>query len=64
MIKETGFLALPFESFSIKEGTETYEKYGLKITLNDDTNHYTGPKQTHRKNDSSYNYNGSRGAEL
>ena len=44
MIKETGFLVLPFESFSIKEGTETYEKYGLKITLNDDTNQLYWPE--------------------
>ena len=44
MIKETGFLALPFESFSIKEGTETYQKYGLKITLNDDTNQLYWPE--------------------
>ena len=44
MIKETGFLVLPFESFSIKEGTETYQKYGLKITLNDDTNQLYWPE--------------------
>ena len=44
MIKETGFLALPFESFLIKEGTETYQKYGLKITLNDDTNQLYWPE--------------------
>ena len=62
MIKETGFLALPFESFSIKEGTETYQKYGLKITLNDDTNQLYWPEADATENDSSYNYNGSRGA--
>ena len=44
MIKETGFLSLPFESFSIKEGTETYQKFGLKITLNDDTNQLYWPE--------------------
>ena len=46
MIKETGFLSLPFESFSIKEGIETYQKFGLKITLNENTNQlYTGLNQ-------------------
>ena len=44
MIKETGFLSLPFESFSIKQGIETYEKFGLKITLNDDTNQLYWPE--------------------
>ena len=44
MIKETGFLSLPFESFSIKEGIETYQKFGLKITLNDDTNQLYWPE--------------------
>ena len=36
--------AQKFESFSIKEGTETYQKYGLKITLNDDTNQLYWPE--------------------
>ena len=45
MIKETGFLSLPFESFSIKDGIETYEKFGLKITLNQDTNQLYWPEQ-------------------
>ena len=44
MIKETGFLSLPFESFSIKDGIETYEKFGLKITLNQDTNQLYWPE--------------------
>ena len=44
LIKETGFLSLPFESFSIKEGIETYQKFGLKITLNDDTNQLYWPE--------------------
>jgi len=44
MIKETGFLSLPFEAFSIKEGIETYEKFGLKITLNQDTNQLYWPE--------------------
>ena len=44
MIKETGFLSIPFESFSIKDGIETYEKFGLKITLNEDTNQLYWPE--------------------
>ena len=44
MIKETGFLSLPFESFAIKDGIETYQKFGLKITLNDDTNQLYWPE--------------------
>ena len=44
MIKETGFLLLPFESFSIKEGVESYQKFGLKITLNEDTNQLYWPE--------------------
>jgi hypothetical protein len=45
MIKETGFLSLPFESFSIKEEVETYQKFGLKITLNENTNQLYWPEQ-------------------
>ena len=35
MIKETGFMSIPKESFTIKEVVESYTKYTLKITLND-----------------------------
>ena len=45
MIKETGFLSIPFESFSIKEGTDSYQKFGLKITLNENTNQLYWPEQ-------------------
>jgi len=45
MIKETGFLSLPFESFSIKEDVEKYQKFGLKITLNEDIKQYYWPEQ-------------------
>ena len=45
LIKETGFLYLPFESFSIKDNVEIYEKFGLKITLNQDTNQLYWPEQ-------------------
>jgi len=45
MIKETGFLSIPFESFSIKEGTDSYQKFGLKITLNENTNQLYWPEE-------------------
>ena len=45
MIKETGFLSLPFESFSIKNDIEKYEKFGLKITLNEETKQHYWPEQ-------------------
>jgi|OM-RGC.v1.016231393 hypothetical protein len=44
MIKETGFLSIPFESFSIKDGLESYQKFGLKITLNENTNQLYWPE--------------------
>ena len=44
MIKETGFLSIPFESFSIKDGIESYQKFGLKITLNEKTNQLYWPE--------------------
>ena len=44
MIKETGFLSIPFESFSIKDDMESYQKFGLKITLNENSNQLYWPK--------------------
>ena len=44
MIKETGFLSIPFESFSIKDGKESYQKFGLKITLNENSNQLYWPE--------------------
>ena len=44
MIKETGFISIPFESFSIKDGIESYQKFGLKITLNENTNQLYWPE--------------------
>ena len=35
MIKETGFMSIPKESFPIKEDVESYTKFTVKITLND-----------------------------
>jgi len=34
MIKETGFMSIPKESFPIKDGVESYTKFTVKITLN------------------------------
>ena len=35
MIKETGFMSIPKESFPIKDDVESYTKFMVKITLND-----------------------------
>jgi len=35
MIKETGFMSIPKESFPIKDDVESYTKFTVKITLND-----------------------------
>ena len=35
MIKETGFMSIPKESFPIKDDVEKYTKFAIKITLND-----------------------------
>ena len=35
MIKETGFMSIPKESFPIKDDIEIYTKFTMKITLND-----------------------------
>ena len=39
MIKETGFMAIPFDSFIIKDGIDEFVKFGVKITYNEKTNH-------------------------
>jgi|TARA_A100001234_G_scaffold32747_1_gene25362 hypothetical protein len=44
MIKETGFLSIPFESFSIKDDMDSYQKFGLKITLNENSNQLYWPE--------------------
>ena len=36
MIKETGFMSIPKESFPIKDDVESYTKFMVKITLNDE----------------------------
>ena len=45
MIKETGFMSIPKESFSIKDGVESYTKFTMKITLNDAKTQIFWPEQ-------------------
>ena len=45
MIKETGFMAIPFDSFVIKDKTVDFVKYGVKITYNEKTNQLFWPEQ-------------------
>jgi hypothetical protein len=37
VIKETGFIAIPTETFKVKENVESYQKYALRVTLNGKT---------------------------
>jgi hypothetical protein len=45
LIKETGFITIPSESFPIKDGVNEYSKSTLKITLNDVTKQIHWPEQ-------------------
>jgi len=45
MIKETGFMSIPKESFPIKEDVEIYTKFSVKITLNDAKTQIFWPEQ-------------------
>ena len=45
MIKETGFMSIPKESFPIKDDVETYTKFTMKITLNDVKTQIFWPEQ-------------------
>ena len=45
LIKETGFIAIPSESFSILENVTDYQKSNVKITLNGRTNQIHWPEQ-------------------
>jgi len=45
LIKETGFMAIPSESFSILENVTEYQKSSVKITLNGQTNQIHWPEQ-------------------
>jgi len=45
MIKETGFMSIPKESFPIKDDIESYTKFTIKITLNDAKTQIFWPEQ-------------------
>jgi len=45
LIKETGFMSIPKESFPIKDGVESYTKFTIKITLNDAKTQIFWPEQ-------------------
>lgn len=45
IIKETGFITIPSESFPIHEGVDEYQKSTLKITLNGIVNQIHWPEQ-------------------
>ena len=45
MIKETGFMAIPFDSFVIKDEIDDFVKYGVKITYNEQVNQLFWPEQ-------------------
>ena len=45
MIKETGFIAIPSESFPIKDDVDEYQKSTVKITLNGVVNQIHWPEQ-------------------
>jgi len=45
MIKETGFLAIPTDSFSIRDDINEFVKYGVKITYNGKVSQLYWPEQ-------------------
>ena len=45
LIKETGFIAIPSESFSILENATEYQKSNVKVTLNGQVNQIHWPEQ-------------------
>ena len=45
LIKETGFIAIPSESFSILDNVTKYQKSNVKITLNGHVNQIFWPEQ-------------------
>ncbi len=45
LIKETGFIAIPSESFLILENVTEYQKSNVKVTLNGRTNQIYWPEQ-------------------
>ncbi len=49
LIKETGFIAIPSESFSILENVTEYQKSSVKVTLNGQINQIHWPEQNATK---------------
>ena len=45
LMKETGFMSIPKESFPIKDDVEIYTKFTIKITLNDARTQIFWPEQ-------------------
>ena len=45
LIKETGFIAIPSESFPVMDNVTDYQKSNVKITLNGETNQIHWPDQ-------------------
>ena len=45
LIKETGFMKIPTDSFPIREDVTEFKKFGLKITLNGVTQQIQWPEQ-------------------
>jgi hypothetical protein len=45
LIKETGFMSIPKESFPVKDDVESYTKFTIKITLNDERTQIFWPEQ-------------------
>ncbi len=45
LIKETGFIAIPSESFEVMENATQYQKSNIKVTLNGRDNHIHWPQQ-------------------
>ena len=45
LIKETGFMSIPKEPFPIKDDVESYTKFTIKITLNDERTQIFWPGQ-------------------
>jgi len=45
LIKETGFMQIPKDSFSIRNDVDEFEKFGVKITLNGKSKSIQWPQQ-------------------
>ena len=45
LIKETGFMSIPSESFPVQDGVEEYQKSSLKVTLNREVKQIHWPEQ-------------------